>query len=291
MSDAHPQKSRRPQRGGFTLIELLASMAILMVIVWVLAAIFRESDRAWAMGTGRVDNNMEGRALIQMVANDLQYAICDGNMTFIIQDERDKQGPTSGYLTYGHTNSEICFVNLSEDATPSGGDKRRATREMMYYVRTLGDDDPVLQHQYRVMRSEFSASMVKSGTEQDHSYYNPDWYDDNTRRGKLVAEHIIAFSAYVPTTNGTGMTRNYDSRDHDNTLPLYVDIFVEVLNDKEAEQLALIMTADPMTRMGMQMTGELDRFIEQNARRYVRRVYLRNRVGYMSRGSYPNRNP
>jgi hypothetical protein len=108
----------------------------------------------------------------------------------------------------------------------------------------------------------------------------------------LAAEHIIAFSAYVPVTNGTGgMVRNYDSRDHGHTLPLFVDIFVEVLNDKESEQLALIMTADPMTRMGMQMTGELDRFIEQNARRYARRVYLRNRVGYMSRGSYPNRNP
>jgi prepilin-type N-terminal cleavage/methylation domain-containing protein len=297
MSKVQPQTAMRTRRGGFTLIELLASMAILMVIVWVLAAIFRESDRAWAMGTGRVDNNMEGRALIQMIANDLQYAICDENMTFIIQDERNKTTSTSGYITYGHTNSEICFVNLSEDATPSGGDKRRATREMMFYVRTLGDDDPVLQHQYRVMRSEFSAAMVRSGTERDHSYYNPDWYIRKqngatvSRAGKLAAEHIIAFSAYIPSTNGMGMVRNYDSRDHGNILPQYVDIFVEVLNDKEAEQLALIMTADPMTRMGMQMTGELDRFIEQNARRYARRVYLRNRVGYMSRGSYPNRNP
>jgi uncharacterized protein (TIGR02599 family) len=101
MSKVQPQTAMRTRRGGFTLIELLASMAILMVIVWVLAAIFRESDRAWAMGTGRVDNNMEGRALIQMIANDLQYAICDENMTFIIQDERNKTTSTSGYITYG----------------------------------------------------------------------------------------------------------------------------------------------------------------------------------------------
>jgi prepilin-type N-terminal cleavage/methylation domain-containing protein len=139
----------RTRRGGFTLIELLASMAILMVIVWVLAAIFRESDRAWAMGTGRVDNNMEGRALIQMIANDLQYAICDENMTFIIQDERNKTTSTSGYITYGHTNSEICFVNLSEDATPSGGQATRHT----------GND--VLRSNARRRRPRLAASVSR----------------------------------------------------------------------------------------------------------------------------------
>ena len=273
-------------KSGFTLIELLASIAILMVIVWVLAAIFRESDRAWALGTGRVDNNIEGRAILQMMSHDLQYAISDENMTFFLSDQDHPTADGLGSDTYGHANSMLAFVTRSKDASPdSTGRKTRATRELIYYVRPLGDATPELEYQYRIMRSEFAFQMLADASA--HSYYNPNWHSVNSPDGNFAAENIVAFSAWVPNPDDPSeMLRNYDSSAYSNRLPMFVDIFVEVLDDEKAEQLALIK-ADPM----MSRTIDMDKFIEENARRYTRRVHFLNRIGYLHRGDYPNRHP
>ena len=74
--------------GGFTLIELLSAMAILIMIVTMMTRIFVESERAWQLGVGRAEINTEGRAALNMIAHDLQYAVADNVLTFAMGRDR-----------------------------------------------------------------------------------------------------------------------------------------------------------------------------------------------------------
>ncbi len=268
------------RRSGFTLLELLSAITVLTVIIWILAAIFRESDRAWNMGTSRVDLNTEGRAALTAIANDLRYAICDETMTFVIQPERKPvTDPSSGRVIYGRDNQEICFVSLADAGARTDS---RAAREIFYYP-TLTSTNRA--GKYSIMRIENVAT---------NSYLSSTWFEgaspQNRPRGfrAVVAENITALNFFVPdplNPNGADISV-YDSSNSAiaqsyHQLPPYVDVVVEVLSDEAAEKLNIMSSAGSVTQ------AERMDFLEQNARRFVRRVFLQNGAGYQPRGTYP----
>ncbi len=72
---ATPQNRRR--RSGFTLLELLVSVSILVMIVMMMSGLLFQSRVAWGAGLRSARLNMQGRAAIDFLANELAQAIVD----------------------------------------------------------------------------------------------------------------------------------------------------------------------------------------------------------------------
>lgn len=66
---------RSTKRGGFSLIELLVAIAVLSLIVIVMAQVLQAASLAWFNGQARVNNFVKGRAMMDLVARDLQAGI------------------------------------------------------------------------------------------------------------------------------------------------------------------------------------------------------------------------
>lgn len=280
-------------KAGFSLIELLAAMAILMVIVVMMTTIFSNSDRVWNLGTGRANNCSDGRAAMNLMAHDLEYAVADDILTFAMANDRNS------LKTYGFTNSEICFVSLEHDIAPdtatNPGESKRTAREVHYYVLE------VTNHIYGLWRGYYSKEIYDSHTA--HCYFNRTWHKTggasaetgapNPGRpsgGDFLAYNVVGMKVYAPgPPSGAPSSVYYSdpkeySRVQDkafvtNRLPAYVDIFLEVLDES-----AMDRAADLAVSFGE--TGDETReFIEKNVRRYTTRVYFDNRHGYKIRGN------
>jgi hypothetical protein len=251
---SRPRPARR--RLGFSLVELLASICILMIIVSLLAILFRESDRAWHIGTGRTSNNIEGRAAIDMITHDLQYAVADDVLTFVLRQDRNK------IKTYDFDNDEICFVSIQHN---SSGAAPRAVREVTYYLKEMLPDAP---GRFQLQRAYFSKEIADDPN--NHCYHKKDWYAVRPSFSQPIAENIAGLAFFW---SGSDTSREYNSVNHTNQLPTYVDVYLEVLNERDAKRL-----------VEMQARGIDPRdFVERNARRYTTRVQFLNRNGYMPR--------
>lgn len=66
-------KSRRAD--GFTLVELLVAIAVLGILVLILAQVFGTMNNAWLYGQGKVNNFTKGRAMLNLLENDLYAAV------------------------------------------------------------------------------------------------------------------------------------------------------------------------------------------------------------------------
>ena len=74
-----PVKASLRNKTGFSLIELLVSISIFLVIAIGLAATFDKGTVAWENGTRRAQLGLTGRAVLDVIARDLQNAIASTN--------------------------------------------------------------------------------------------------------------------------------------------------------------------------------------------------------------------
>lgn len=251
-------------QSGFSLIELLSAVAILMIIVAMMTMIFTESNRSWDIGTSRADNNSAGRAALHMIAHDMQYAIADSNITFIMRPDR------SNVVSYGFANDEICFVSLQHDS--SGGTNRTA-REIIYSVNEDTDRlGTYMLRRYVDGNNELETDYL------NRSYWDTNWYATYPSTNAFLIDNVAGLAFYAP--GGAG-PRNYDSGApnldplvaYSNNLyrtPEYVDVYLEILNERDAER-AKGMPADSAVQKD---------FVDRKVRRYTTRVYFHNRQGY-----------
>lgn len=265
-------------RDAFALIELLAAVTILMIIVGMMVLVFTEAERCWTIGTGRAENNSIGRAALTAMAHDLQYAVTDSNITFVMRQDRN------GLTAYGFENDEICFVSLQHD---SSGSARRTAREVHYYLR----EDSKRPGTYQLRKGYFSKDIHDESDNspadgypdyKSHSYWNRTWYETggtsaesgagNPGRpsaGGYLADNAASLAFFARDSSGM-ISRDYFSDDpaNSNRLPEYVDVFLEILNKRDAIRAA-------------GMSGAAQKaFVDRNARRYTTRVYFQNRQGY-----------
>jgi prepilin-type N-terminal cleavage/methylation domain-containing protein len=60
---------------AFTLVELLVAIAVLGVLVLILAQVFGTMNNVWLYGQGKVNNFTKGRAMLNLLENDLYAAV------------------------------------------------------------------------------------------------------------------------------------------------------------------------------------------------------------------------
>lgn len=244
----------------------MAAMLILIIIVMMMVTVFNDAEKMWYLGTGRTMNCISGRAALNLITHDLEHAAADDVLSFVTrQDKYGLQFYSNALVKY----DEICFVSLQNDSA----DGCRTAREIFYYV-TTNSALPM-----NLMRGYYSA--VISGTSNTiHCYQAKNWYDVAGRPGnsRPIVEHVVGLSFMAPTNqNGYCGTDYYSTNCYNyssnyrlsNSLPEYVDVFLEVLDELDAFKLSGVTNKSA--------------FVEQNARRYSTRVYFHNRLGYKKR--------
>ncbi len=261
---------------GFSLIEILAAMAILMMIVVIMGVIFRDANRSWTLGTSRVLNTATGRTAIDMIAQDLQYAVADNVLTFYAGPERNEDAIEAPYDSVRW--HEISFVSLQNNQKKdSGGSPLRTAVEVSYFVKK----DNRNPDRYALIRTAAKASIVNNANA--HCYKDPSWHRNRMSgvTAPPLAENIACLQFHCRDSEGSTQT-TYDSRSNDNMLPEYVDIYLEVVDDRAAKELAdmaALKRRNPslVFRPG---GGTRAQFLERNIKRYTKRVFFRNRHGY-----------
>lgn len=248
---------------GFNLLELLIAMTVLVAVVTVACAVFTHSDEAWFRGTGRAANLSAGRAAMDLMTLDLQQAVADSRLTFRVQQDR------ALCASYGFTNDEVCLVSLQSDSS----DTNRTAREIAYWVRR----ETVPYERYQLVRGCHAISNVSDTAGLDNCYFYGDWFKDLPEGGAgrpsgpdvgVLVDNVAALAFDCPAVTG-----HYDSRDYTNRLPEYLDVFLEVLDERAARQ-ANDLAADPPAQRD---------FVERKARRYSTRINFLNRQGYEPR--------
>jgi len=275
------------KKRGFSLLELMAAMAILMIIVVAMGMILRETNRSWLSGVDRAYNSSSGRACLDIITRDMQYAIADDVISFCVRPDTVRtSGPS---ISYGFTNSEACFVSLINDPT---NEYSRAVKEIFYFVRPAVSSSGITT--YEIARGYYDWEIADKTQREDHCYMNPYWYEETLDDGvgrpldvETVAENVSALAFWCPesatpfdardilpiTSYYTHETIPWSSEPEDNypangMLPLWVDVYVEMLSEDDARR------AGSLTGM------EAVDYVEKKARRYTTRVFLHNRSGY-----------
>jgi len=101
------------RRRGFTLMEILVAMTILAIIILIVSGIFQQSSTAWEAGERKTELNMEGRAAIDLMAQELANAVADPVLCSNIVYSSIVQGPKITFWTMGlATNGERVVRNV-----------------------------------------------------------------------------------------------------------------------------------------------------------------------------------
>jgi prepilin-type N-terminal cleavage/methylation domain-containing protein len=261
---------------GFTLVELLAAMAIVTLLVLLMARIFTESTNMWSFGTRRITGAAEARVIMDYLVREMSMAIADEVITFKLNSDQDA---LYGVYSYGAGSDEVAFV-----AMVRAGDTyfRRTANQFVYFIAPMVDEniDPI-PNRYRLVRTRRTQSMFNNERNRDRGAYNnpewwrdmpPDWTENRGPQGFLaletIAENVAAFEVWAWSANGNDYRFSYNSADEGNMLPLWVDIYLELLGEDQAVQAAALWSIDE------QRSRE---FVEANAQRYTARVYFPNR--------------
>ncbi len=288
-------KRARIDSRGFTLLELLTSMGILVIIVLMMSRVFTDTNRMWSLGTKRVMEAQEARVVMDFLVQELSTAISDQAISFRMHSEIDEQRSLS-VPVYDEDTDSVAFLayTLTPPWRGTGGPRnhnavRRATSQFVYYADYMIDaaGDPMdINHddgpRYRLVR--------RRGTRMPHTvddnpgrrppgagllysaYHRRDWWMPDhvaSHEAETIAVNLVAFEFWAYTEEGQHVF-NFDSADHG--VPLWVDLYLEVMGDDEIAQLAQMYKMDH---------PEWEDFRERNARRYSARIYLRNREGYI----------
>lgn len=260
----------------------------------MLTIVYSKSNDTWDMGTNRADVNAAGRATMDLIARDLEFSLADEILAVSFGKATDTDGKT--FMTYGFTNDQISVVSLQND----NYNGQRAVREVRYYLREMTDTAGKGLDRFELMRGIFTDEIteddIKNGkkTYEWHCYYapstnNPAWYDESSPIGRptasaVVVENVAGLRVYVSNsdTNTYVVANkpafslptggwNSDQITYSNSLPTYVDVVLDLLDEDRSKQVAATTGTDQRD------------ILERNVKRFVSRVYFLNRDGYKDR--------
>lgn len=281
--------NRRLNKAGFTLIEVLAAMAVLMIIVLMLTRVFRDATSTWTIGTQQVEDNINGRAVLDFIARDISQAMIIGTGCCF----RLGSSVTNTYQG-GWKSDELCFVALS------GATGEREAKEVIYYVGSMVDKQTnPIPNRYCLKRA-----MRTSGAAVQYTCYNNEYWWEDIPRSKgdpVIAENIATFVVWCTgaTNDALGNASYWHGAYHYNSagdgdligavpsgydknatitymrgkLPVRIDLYLEMLGEDTATKAAQLH--------GAGLTAQGNDLINQNVRKYFTRVFFVNRTGTM----------
>jgi len=280
----------RRKRAGFTLIELLAAMAVLAVIILLLAQMFADSRRVWAIGSRSVEGNMAARAVIDYMVRDISAALINTSNFSMAHYQNVETGDFSSSSDDPRPD-ELFFVELSD----SPNSNQRAVQQVVYYVNNMRDEqDKKMPFRYRLMRGVRKTNDLACLRTPDWCVYpRPDNQTDlDIYVNQVVAENVWSFDLWYYSVltfikgGGAGNPPAESEYEADciathlksgqiNSMvtgpPVFIDILLEMLSDDESIEIATIAANNES------LAAELAR---KKARRYFTRIYFRNETGY-----------
>lgn len=280
--------TKRAKRPGFTLVEVLAAMTVLMIIVLMLGRIFRDSTNAWTIGTRQMEDNLNGRAVMDFIARDISQAMIRGTgMCF-----RLRSSVTRTYSPELWSSDELDFVSFSGDP----GSNFREAQEIVYYVTNMHKGTPAVPIPGRYCLKR----VMRSTTNELTCYQNPFWWTSISKQynDPVVAENIAEFVVWCAgaTNDAAGRAHywhgiyDYNSAGnlslmpypapYDKTrvlpyikgkLPVRIDLYLGMLGEDAAAKAAQLHNAG--------LTAQSRSHLDRSIRKYMTRVYFINRSG------------
>jgi prepilin-type N-terminal cleavage/methylation domain-containing protein len=269
----------RRETAGFTLIELLAAMSVLVLITLMMARVYTDTTKMWELGTRRVISAAEGRAVMDFLVRELAMAIADDVVQFrTVSPGMDGENFIYGMETYGAEADEMFFVAMVK---PTDRFRfYRTANQFAYFVTQMVDENnEPMPYRYRLVRTRKTQAMFNNAANRGRSAYGGgEWWLDQLPRlpefngphtVETVAENVAAFEIWAYSESVGDYVSNYRSRLQGNRLPVWADIYLEILSEADA-----IRAAD-LFEFGVD--AEARAFVDNQARRYMARVFFANR--------------
>jgi prepilin-type N-terminal cleavage/methylation domain-containing protein len=248
----------KPRHSAFSLLELLLVITVLGIIISLTAVILGSGRRTGDNMLREEDVLRSGRTALDNLADDLNHAVADPAIRFLLRDDRNG----AGFCGAGF--SELNMVVWNADATGSN----RSTRAVQYWVET---DAGSSNSCGRLMRACRAMNDPDNQAAADNWYWQNGWVDDrptSPEETALVANSVTAFTVGAPDTQDA-VRPDYDSIASSNRLPAYVDIYLELLDENAARRAETV--SDPAT------------IVDRDAVRFALRVAPGNRFAEDSR--------
>jgi prepilin-type N-terminal cleavage/methylation domain-containing protein len=269
------RNSKQPMRAAFTLIEMLAAMAILVVLILFLGRVVAESSTVWSAGARRTEMNVWGRAAMDFITRDISAMIADDVIRFEVKSDVDE--------AFGFDADRIHFLSLNQ--TSESG--RRTASAIIYYIRPMVDpvNNERIPRRYRLTRNAWvSVPQITAYT----GNVNPsipgdlDWTDRAPQSGTSddVAENIRTFEVFAYDYNFeehfdySNMTPNDLNGSQSFGPPLWVDVYMEVFSQSDAERAA------DLGRIYGERNRITTEYVRRNVQRFAVRVFPHNSTGY-----------
>jgi hypothetical protein len=268
-------------------------MAVLMIIVLMLTRVFRDATSAWTIGTRQMEDNVNGRAVLDFIARDISQAMISGeNCSFRLRSSAIETYPG----LWGNRADTLCFVSFSGDPAPT----KREAEEIVYFVTPMYQKaGPQLPYRFalrRALRNVVGTTLT--------CYSKKYWWEDVDVTGNsepVIAENIVTFIVWCTGSevNAAGKVEYWPGLYDYNTLgdeelivypwlppwydkakslrymkgklPVYIDLYLETLGDEAATKAAQLFNAG--------LTAQGTNFVNQNVRKYYTRVSFVNRTG------------
>jgi prepilin-type N-terminal cleavage/methylation domain-containing protein len=277
-------------KSGFTLLELLAAMAVLVLLVLMMTTVFNESAKMWQLGTRRVSAAADGRAVMDFLVREMSMAIADEVVAFKLNSDQDTYWSPPGYTSesfrqYEAQSDEVCFVAM---VRPGSSDWRRTANQFVYFVAPMLDEKgEEMPNRYRLVRTRRTTTVyntidnrrdgpygrppMPSGNPLWWQQMEPDWFETGNpalRSLETIAENVAAFEVWAWSEKQARYVFSYDSIEEDNLLPAWLDIYLEMLGEADAERAASLWDYSQ---------DQAKQFVEENVRRFTARVFFQNR--------------
>lgn len=234
------QTFSRP-RAAFTLVELLAAMAVLALIVLMIGNVLSSSTKAYAAGSSSAEHNMNGRSVIDFIAQEVNTAIVNPTMPFNVR---------TGTTAYGLPTHQLTF------ATP--GPITPTEKDEIHLIQYRLQTNPLQAGTYQLLRGDQHTTMQIKNAYQSKTWANA------TFANSVILDNVTTFNVLVNGLN----TPTWDS--HSTTvrtnLPAYVDIFIGLISSDDAQKINLV--SDKLA------------FLAKYEKRFYRRIQCINRLGY-----------
>jgi prepilin-type N-terminal cleavage/methylation domain-containing protein len=227
-------------RAAFTLVELLAAMAVLALIILMIGNVLSSSTKAYATGSIRAEHNMNGRAVIDFIAQEVNTAIVNPTLSFNVR---------AGAMAYSLPTHQLTFAALG----PSSQSEKDEVHLIQY--RLLAN--PSLAGTYQLLRGDQHTTAQIKGAYQNKAWANA------TFANSVILDNVTTLNVLVNGLN----TTTWDSHNNSRTnLPAYVDIFIGLISSDDAQKINLV--SDKVA------------FLAKNEKRFYRRIQCINRLGY-----------